>query len=54
MNNIVMQGVFKRLKPELNKSNDIVIENDYFSIVIENDYFIINQESLNNRQFHSW
>lgn len=44
MNNIVMQGVFKRLKPELNKSNDIVIENDYF---------IINQESLNNRQFHS-
>lgn len=45
MNNIIMQGVFKRLKPELNKSNDIVIENDYF---------IINQESLNNRQFHSW
>lgn len=45
MNNIVMQGLFKRLKPELNKSNDIVIENDYF---------IINQESLNNRQFHSW
>lgn len=44
MNNIVMQGLFKRLKPELNKSNDIVIENDYF---------IINQESLNNRQFHS-
>lgn len=41
MNNIIMQGVFK---PELNKSYDIVIENDYF---------IVNGESLNNRQFHS-
>lgn len=45
MNNIIMQGVFKRFKPELNKSYDIVIENDYF---------IVNGESLNNRQFHSW
>lgn len=44
MNNIIMQGVFKRFKPELNKSYDIVIENDYF---------IVNGESLNNRQFHS-
>lgn len=41
----IMQGVFKRFKPELNKSYDIVIENDYF---------IVNGESLNNRQFHSW
>lgn len=45
MNNIIMQGVFKHFKPELNKSYDIVIENDYF---------IVNGESLNNRQFHSW
>lgn len=32
MNNRIMQGVFKRFKPELNKSYDIVIENDYFIV----------------------
>lgn len=45
MNNRIMQGVFKRFKPELNKSYDIVIENDYFIVSL---WRIVEQQAVHS------